>query len=76
MMIVSYNGPAQLGWDQLGTAIWKTMTRLGSAIIQRQLHTMAQLVSAGISQAQPYRMMAQLGLEATVAHLLLHQKGG
>jgi hypothetical protein len=69
MMIVSYDGPARLGWDQLGTAVWKTMARLGLAIIQRQQHTMARLVSAGISRARPYHTMAQLSLAATLAHL-------
>jgi hypothetical protein len=76
MMIVSYDGPARLGWDQLGTAVWKTMARLSSAIVQRQQRMMARLISAGISQARPYRMMARLGLAATLAHLLLRQKGG
>ena len=76
MMIVSYNGPAWLGWDQLGTLIWKTMARLGLAIIRRQRPTMARLISAGISQARPYCTMARLGLAATLAHLLLRQKGG
>ncbi len=76
MMIVSYDGPARLGWDQLGMAVWKTMARLGLAIVQRQQRTMARLVSAGISQAWPYRTMARLGLAATLAHLLSRQKGG
>jgi hypothetical protein len=69
MMIVSYNGPARLGWDQLGTAVWKTMARLGSDIVQRQQRMMARFVSAGISPARPYRTMARLGPATTLAHL-------
>ncbi len=76
MMIVLYNGPVRLGWDQLGTVVWKTMARLGSAILRRQQRTMARLISAGISQARPYCTMARLGLAATLAHLLSRQKGG